>query len=288
MAANAAPDSLLQKSDDELLYLVQHPEFYHPDLVFRAGRELRRRGVALPQSISRAAPVLPANVPANVPADEAAEEAPRPRTRRWAAAAVAGVAVAGLGWWALAPTPPPPPASPAAAVEVPTELEAVVARPLPTFEALTAKQVQEVRRQLPVADRADTTATGRYLRMARRYWLAENQAAYLTRLALADSLTGTLPGQVDLTQERISWFMRAKAYNQHLTPFMEERLTQMQKGLGLRRTSLNYIKRNYEATGKPHPDKQMRADSHEAQLIAEDLRGRGGRQAPVRGNLSEL
>ena len=274
MASEATPDSFLQKTDAELLYLVQHPELYHPALVAQARQELRRRGMS-PAQLAEAAPTEPEE-----------EESAWAGVGRRVALGAAGVVLVGFGWWALQPASPPP--APAAAVEVPVELEAVAARPLPTFEAETARQVDEVRRQLPAANRADTTATGRYLRMARRYWLAENQANYLIGLALTDSATGTFPGQVDLALERISWFMRAKAYNQNLHPLMEERLTQMQKGLGLRRSSLGYLKRNYEAVGKPTPDNQLRADHHEAVLIGEDLLGRAGRQAPLRGKLSEL
>ncbi|UOQ78029.1 hypothetical protein MUN84_05255 [Hymenobacter sp. 5516J-16] len=46
MAASSIPDSFLQKPTEELLFLVQHPELYHPSLVAEAGRELRRRGRA--------------------------------------------------------------------------------------------------------------------------------------------------------------------------------------------------------------------------------------------------
>ncbi|UOQ78030.1 hypothetical protein MUN84_05260 [Hymenobacter sp. 5516J-16] len=198
-------------------------------------------------------------------------------------------AVLGLGWWGLhTPTKPAtPPASVAAKKAEPIVLEAVKTERLPDFEAKTAAQVAELRRLLPAADRADTTATGRYLRMARRYWLAENAAAHLTSQARTGAVTAVFPGQVDLTLERITWFMRAKAYNQHLTAIMEERLNLMQQGLTLRRSSLQVFKSRYEAQMQLL-DPQEEKVNQEATGLAEELRGHYQRKQPLRGNITEL
>ncbi|MBX0292931.1 hypothetical protein K3G63_20985 [Hymenobacter sp. HSC-4F20] len=281
MAAASTPDSFLQKTTDELLYLVQHPELYHPALIAEAGRELRRRGASLPNP----------SAPEPGPPPVAIEEEPaRAGASRWWPAGVLAAAVLGLGWWGLRSSSAPsttPAAKVVARPAAPIVLEAVKAERLPDFEAETAAQVAELRRQLPASERADTTATGRYLRMARRYWLAENAAVHLTKQARTNAATGVFPGQVDLALERISWFMRAKAYNQHLTPLMEARLTLMQQGLALRRSSLQSFKSRYEAELTMMDPGEERVNE-EATGFAEELRGRYQRKEPIRGNITDL
>ncbi|RPD50414.1 hypothetical protein DNI29_06380 [Hymenobacter sediminis] len=279
MASPSASDSFLQKTNEELLYLVQHPELYHAALVAEAGRELRRRGVGLPKP-----PAPEAAAPA-YPLDDA-EPTPSAVARWWPALALALVML-GLGWWGLRNPTSAPKEVAAKKPAAPIVLEAVKAERLPDFEAETAAQVAEVRRQLSAADRADTTATGRYLRMARRYWLAENAAVHLTNQARHEPVTSVFPGQVDLALERISWFMRAKAYNQNLTLTMEANLTLMQKGLNLRRSSLQSFKSRYRAQ-MPMMDKEEERVHQEASGLADELRGRYQAKPAIRGNITEL
>ncbi|TGD78768.1 hypothetical protein [Hymenobacter wooponensis] len=269
-------DTFLQKTDDELRYLVEHSEFYHSALIMAATQELRRRGISLPTS---PAPSSPAPL-----AYDYEEEAPA-AWRRWLPLAFGLVLLGFAGWLILRPKQNAVSAKPAATA--PLVLEAVKTQRLPDFEAKTKAQVQEVRQQLPATDRADTTATGRYLRMARRYFLAENQSAYLTQIAKGDSAAGTFPSQVDLTLERISWFMKAKAYNQHLHPVMEERLTLMQQALVLRRNSLLNFKSRY-GSGNPMMDRDMNRADFEARDISNELRGKASERAPIQGNITEL
>lgn len=282
MATSSAPDSFLQKTNEELLYLVQHPELYHPALVAEAGRELRRRGAALPASLAPepTAPPLPPDY---------IEPGPTFLVRWWPALVLAAL-VLGLALWGLRSSQSAPAPTPAATPKPagPIVLEAVKVERLPDFEAETRAQVAEVRRQLPAADRADTTATGRYLRMARRYWLAENAAVHLTKQARTGAVTGVFPGQIDLTVERINWFMRAKAYNQHLTPTMETRLTLMQQGLVLRRNSLENLKTRYDMYGETYLDRDLNRADAEASDIGGELLGKPSKRAPMQGNITDL
>ncbi|MET4106720.1 hypothetical protein [Hymenobacter sp. UYP22] len=289
---SSSSDSFLQKSSEELLYLVQHPELYHATLVAEAGRELRRRGVDLPR------PHVQAQMPEQAPQQAApafepaphhyAEEAPSPLARWWPAGLIAA-AVAGLAWWGLRESTATSAAVAAKPVSTePIVLEAVKADRMPDFEAETSRQVATTRRQLSPTDRADTTAAGRYARMARRYWLAENAAAYLTKQAAGKKVSTVFPGQVTIALERITWFMKAKAYNQHLTPKMEERLALMQQGLVLRRNSLENLKTRYETYGETYLDRDLNRADFEASDIGGELLGQPSKRAPMQGNISEL
>ncbi|GAB2767535.1 hypothetical protein HNQ93_000043 [Hymenobacter luteus] len=281
MATSSAPDSFLQKTNEELLYLVQHPELYHPALVAEAGRELRRRGAPLPKPAAPE-PVAPSSL-------DYVEPTPS-RVARWWPAVVLAALVLGLAWWGLRSSQSAPAVTQAPSPKLtgPIELEAVKTERLPDFEAETAGQVAKVRQQLPTPDRADTTATGRYLRMARRYWLAENASVHLIKQARSGAVTGVFPGQIDLTLERITWFMRAKAYNQHLTPTMEDRLTLMQQGLVLRRNSLENLKTRYDMYGETYLDRDLNRADVEASDIGDELLGKPSKRAPMQGNISDL
>jgi hypothetical protein len=277
MSASSS-DAFLKKTDEELLYLVEHPEFYHSALIMAATQELRRRGATLP------APAPPPS-PAPLPLDY---EEPEPSMlRRWLPAALALLVLGLTGWLILRNTSGNTSAATPAKPAAPIVLESVKAQPLPNFEASTKTYVQELRRQLPAADRADTTATGRYLRMARRYFLAESQAAHLAGIAKRAEAAGTFPGQIDLTQERISWFMRAKAYNQHLHPIMEERLALMQQGLTLRQAMLHNFKYRFE-NELPMMDRDMSRADFEATDISAELRGKPRQRTPIQGRLSDI
>ncbi len=277
----SSPDSFLEKTTAQLQYLTQHPEMYHEAVVAEARRELQRRGALTPHPAATAASAPDATAEVAYLADGPASG------RRWWPAVAAGlVALAGLGWWGLRDTPPAAPA--ASARQEPIVLEAVKAHQLPDFERQAAGQVAQTRRLLPAADRADTTAAGRYARMARRYWLAENTAAYLTAQAMGDSVTAVFPGQVTIALERIDWFMGAKAYNQHLTPTMEARLTLMQQGLSLRRIVLENFKTRYERFGEVYTDRDQNRGDFEAADIGGQLLGQPSKRAPMKGNITDL
>ncbi|WP_019948013.1 hypothetical protein [Hymenobacter aerophilus] len=287
---STAPDSFQQKTTAELQYLIENPGFYDAGVVARARQELRQHGalVPAPPSFPEITALVPPIERDAAEHDAAApteydDEAPAGHGPKWLLGGLMLAVVLALGWWALRPRPAPP----VAAAPAPIVLEATVAQPLPSFEAEAAGQVATTRRLLPAADRADTTAAGRYARMARRYWLAENTAAHLTAQALADSVTDVFPGQVTIAQQRIDWFMGAMAYNQSLTPEMEGRLALMQRGLGLRRTSLAALKAHAEAD-MPLLDADVKRDQQEAASISQEVLGQYRKAAPIRGRLDAL
>ncbi|RSK46844.1 hypothetical protein [Hymenobacter rigui] len=279
---SSSSDSFLQKTTEELQYLVQHPELYHAALVAEAGRELRRRGATLP----RPATAEPVAAPAPV-YDAYAEPTPSPLIRWWPAGLIAA-AVAGLAWWGLRDSTASTPAAVKPATNAPIVLESVKTSRMPDFEVETARQVANTRRQLPAQDRTDTTATGRYARTARRYWLAENAAAYLTAQAQGDSASNLFPNQVDLALERISWFMKARAYDQHLHPVMEARLNEMEQGMLLRRSSLQTLRTQYSVGAEVTESKEAFTQAAEAEDISRGIQGLPSRKEPIAGNLASL
>lgn len=273
------PDSFQQKTTAELQYFIENPDFYDAGVVARARQELRQRGALVPAAPEFSEPAaLP--VPTDYNDDDTAG-----RGNKWLLGGLMLAVLLAGAWWMLRPQPTAPVA---AAPAAPIVLEATVVRPLPSFEQEAAGQVAITRRLLPAADRADTTAAGRYARMARRYWLAENTAAYLIAQALADSVTNVFPGQVTIAQERIDWFMSAKAYNQNLTPNMEARLTLMQQGLVLRRVSLENFKTRYETYGELYTDRDQNRANFEAEDIAGEILGKPTKRVPMQGNISDL
>lgn len=279
--ATPGTDVLLQKTDDELRYLVQHPELYHSSLVETALGELRRRGVSLPPATP------PAPTHAHYTHHDQDDETPS-GVGRWLPAAAIVLALSGAGYWLLAPKKPAATATKAVVAPKPIVLESVQATPLPAFEAEAAVQVRKMRQLLPAADRADTTAAGRYSRMARRYWLAENAGAHLTKQALDNKASTVFAGQVTIALDRISWFMKAKAYNQSLTPTMEARLTTMQQGLVIRRALLENLKSQYEMMGKFEFNRDLNRAELEASDISNEMLGLPTKRAPIQGNITEL
>ncbi|SDY05708.1 hypothetical protein [Hymenobacter psychrophilus] len=276
----SAPDSFQKKTTAELQYLVENPSLYDAGVVTRARQELRQRGALVP-----ATPSLPNSPAAPVSTAYDHDDAPPSQAgSRWLLGGLGLLAVLALAWWAFQPQPAKtavrqPPA--------PIVLEATTIRPLPSFEPEAAKQVATTRRLLPATDRADTTAAGRYARMARRYWLAENTAAYLTAQALGDSVTSVFAGQAGIGLERISWFMGAMAYDQNLTPEMDTRLALMQRGMALRRSSLQALKARAEAD-VPLLDPDVERDQQEAVSVSREVLGQYQKAAPIRGRLEAL
>lgn len=277
----STPDFFQKKTTAELQYLMENPGFYDADVVAHARQELRQRGALVPAPASfpgsPTTPVAAAYDPDDAPTSQAGS--------RWLLGGLGLAAVLALAWWAFQNQP----AETAVSRQplVPIVLEATTIRPLPSFEPEAARQVATTRRLLPAADRADTTAAGRYARMARRYWLAENTAAYLTAQALADSVTSVFAGQAGIGLERISWFMGAMAYDQNLTPEMDSRLALMQRGMALRRSSLQALKARAE-TDVPLLDPDVERDQQEAVSVSREVLGKYQKAAPIRGRLEAL
>ncbi|TGE15180.1 hypothetical protein [Hymenobacter elongatus] len=253
--ASSPADFLLSKTDAELLFLAQNPDFYHADLVAAAGRELRRRGVA------RAA-----EPPAAYYQDE--DEAP---ARNWRMPAV------GIGLLALAailyfwPTGTKNWQNKQGPVAQ-RELVAVQTHVFPTFDSLTATQLHQMPRTLPAAERTDTTAQRKFLLLARRFWEAENQTDYLCHEVQAARIDSTFPGQVDITLDKWKRLTSALVYDHKLQPAMTARVELMRHAAVVRRETLAAMKNQY-LYGQPPLDRSLLYLNDSVMVLRQTLLG---------------
>jgi len=219
-------NSFSQKTEAELLYLVHHPAYYHPDVVTAARRELHQRGVDTRPEI---------NTVTTTPEPDFAD---LPVERRWVAPAVGlGLLVAALLGWRYYEVSKPTVAT--VRKPLPTTLRTVALRPVQTFDSLTNSQVQKQQALLPAAERADTTAMRNYLILARRYWTAENQAEYLYKQAIQSETDDRFSGLVDLNSEQWRSLTNVLVYDLKLQPTMKKQLAVMEYAADLRMRSLN-------------------------------------------------
>jgi hypothetical protein len=218
--AASPTDFYHQKTDAELLFLVEHPDYYQPDLVDEARRELRRRGVDL----RRPAPPEPLFAPAPAPAPAGLS------TGLLALLVGAGLALClgGLLLFRAKNQPPPPPAAPRTVHKGPVHLVEAPMSVMPDFgpavESSVLRQVQRV----PVAERFSTAKAEmpmrQYRGLAKRFWTAETQTEYLLDQARQGHRDAALAGHVQ--QARASWqqWNNATVYSYELGPTMTSHL----------------------------------------------------------------
>ena len=234
-------DPLFEKTDAELLFLAQHPELYHADLITAARRERRRRGIspdpAPPEPLPRAAYLLPY--------EEETGSRFWQRPALWVAL-LTGLLVGGILYWKLKTTT----AQQAVAQQAddqPIELETVAIHVIPAFDSLTRTQIAQEMRQLSAVHRtADTTATRKYKLLAERYWKAENQSTYLLSHLNPTTPDPTLSGQTTMVIEEWRRLTKVLVYNHGLTPTLTERMDLMRRAAYLRIETLQGIKGRFQ------------------------------------------
>ena len=219
-------DAFSQKTEAELLYLVQHPDFYHADVVTAARHELHQRGVDTRPAVS------------TTTAASETDFADLPAERRWVAPAVGLglVVVALLGWRYHEASQP---TTTKASKPLSTVLRAVPLRPLQRFDSLINRQVQQQKTLLPAAERADTTATRKYLLLARRYWTAENQSEYLYAQANQNETDDRFSGLLELNAEQWRSLTNVLVYDHKLQPTMKDQLAVMAHAADLRMKTIS-------------------------------------------------
>jgi len=231
MSADA--DSLAAKSDEALCFLASHPALYHPDVVWAAQRELRQRGLRIPEPVD-AAPVEP-------------EPTPTRSRRPWALLGGGVVAAALLlGVWGMWPAPV---ATPTASTVLPmplpagiVELPLTTADILPSFDSLAQVRVQQAATTVPAAEWRDSVARNNYKQVVARYWQAEYQTAWLlTRATQRTTPDATLLGKIDLIREQWRRLTHVAEYDLKLQPVMQARLQAMLQGHKLRQETMGLL-----------------------------------------------
>jgi hypothetical protein len=268
MSALPPSDSLTEKTDAQLLFLAQHPDLYHPDLIAAARRELRRRGVspdpAQPEPLPRQAYILPY--------EEATEPAFWQRPALWVAL-LAVLLIGGILYWNNQQSKAAQALAAQQADEGPVELETVETHLIPTFDSLTRTQLAQEMRQLSPADRTqDTTATRKYRLLATRYWNAENQSAYLLG-KLRTTANSSLAAQAPVVIEEWRRLTKALVYNHGLTPTLAERMDLMRQAAYVRMATLQTVQSNFE-THQPVVDPGIIHLNDSATQIRESLLSR--------------
>ncbi|QNH63367.1 hypothetical protein [Hymenobacter sediminicola] len=248
MAASSSPESefFTQKTDAELLFLAQHPELYHPDLVNTARRELRRRGLnpdpeVEPQPMGTHLP----------PYDDSAEPMWWQRPGVWVGVLAVLLLGGVLYWKSMSGNQARQDELAQQAKTGPAVLKTVETHLIPSFDSLTRTQIAQEMRQLPASERTlDTTATRKYRLLAERYWKAENQTLYLLDRVHQAAPDSALPGQTVTVVEEWRRLTKALVYDHGLTPVLAERMDVMRRGAYLRIELLQSIKGRFE-DGQP-------------------------------------
>jgi hypothetical protein len=246
-----------QKTDAELLYLLQQPELYPAAEVSAAEQELNRRAVATQ-------PQLPEQGAISTDYDN------EPTERPWLAPSI-GVALLAIGCLLYSQFHKPSPAF-AVAPKASTELKSVALNVLPTFEAETAAQIKLEPSLLPAKERTDKKPLGKYLILAGRFWKAENQAEFLANQVTTAKIDSTFPGKTALVYDQWRELTRVLVYNHNLRPAMQQRVSMMHDIANRRMQSLQQMRENY-ALGRPLLNKEVRNTLAPVEDMLYELRG---------------
>ena len=217
--ASAAPDFYHQKTDAELLFIVQNPALYHEDLADAARRELSRRGVA------SARPAPPAETAAY--AGPEPDEAP-PARRGLQAVVLAGVLLLGGGGYYYLAQQRAATEQQLAAEKAeklrknPPKLVAATTDALPSYAAEVKQCVDDQVKRLPAAEKQAEQELRQYRELARRFWTAETQSEYVEQQALAGKNSEAFIGQVELVQSAWEQWNKAQMYSYKFGPKMAD------------------------------------------------------------------
>ena len=226
--ADSITDFYHQKTDAELQFFVDNPDHYQPDIVAEARRELRRRGVALPQP------------------------APAPPVRGLATGplvlAVAVVLALSLGLLYFikqknSPATTPKVAAAPARPKEPPRLTEVATSTIPDFGPAVTASVQQQVQRIPAAERAaaaqEAMPLRQYRELAKRFWTAETQTEYVMNQARQGQLDAALPGHIQAVGATWEQWNKAVRYSYKFGPAMTAHLDimtrvaqQQQEGLG--------------------------------------------------------
>jgi hypothetical protein len=217
--SDAVTDFYQQKTEAELRFFIEHPEYYQPELIDLARRELRRRGVPL------AAPVE--LTPQNFQAPPGVANAGR--GVNFLNLGLAVVLLLGLGYFyyakqqrgggvtaAVAAKPRPAP-----------KLETVETSAIPTYEvsAVVARQLATI----PGTEKKDPQVLRQFRELAKRFWAAEMQTEYLTGQAHAGTAGPMFAEQTLVARQTWSEFNKGAVYSYRFGPKMASQFGRMRE-----------------------------------------------------------
>ncbi|MBD2723942.1 hypothetical protein [Hymenobacter armeniacus] len=217
--SDAATDFYHQKTEAELRFLIEHPEYYQPDLIESARRELRRRGLLQME--------MPALEPQNLEAPASVARAGR--GVNFLNLALAAL-VLGLGYYyyarqqrgggvqavAASARPKPMPRL----TEVPTSA-------IPTYDVAGV-----VRRQLatvPAREKTNEEHLRQFRELCKRFWAAETQTEYLTGQAHAGKAGPMFAEQTLVARQSWHEWNRAAVYHFKFGPVMANQMDRMRE-----------------------------------------------------------
>ena len=219
--AAAAPDFYAQKTDDELLFFVQNPSQYAPELVVGATQALRRRGVVLP------GPHAPTEYVAPAANDNDA-------LRGWLKPVALGVGllVLGGGTYSLKQSSDAAAAAAQARLEAkrrlpPPQLVEAPTHTIPNYDGAVARIIAQQLRPVPAAEQADAQQMRQFCELAKRFWTAETQTEYLTGRAEAGKAGPAFTEQARLARETWQAWNRANMYGFSFGPTLQAQVRRM-------------------------------------------------------------
>ena len=229
IVTDSPADFYHQKTDAELLFFVENPTYYQPELVESARRELYRRGVA------------PAQFPPGPPAETylalgGGPGRPAFSPGRGVLLGV-GVLVLGLGGLYFIKQKNRPDAvetgSPAPVRRAPPQLTEVATAVIPNYDGAVARSVDQQLRRVPAPELAAATRAAQPLRqyreLAKRFWTAETQTEYVLDQARRGRLSAALPGHVESADASWQQWNRALLYRYTFGPVMANHLDLMRR-----------------------------------------------------------
>lgn len=230
----APTDTFRTKTDAELLFFVENPSFYQPELVETAWRELRRRGALPPPA---------AATPLETADADFDQESPARRPPWLLIASVALVlAVAAAGFFGLKKDAAPPARALAKSSHLSPDslkLESVEAHPLPNFDA--EKNVDKELALIPAAEKTKAQATRQFQGLSRRFWRAQNPSLYLIQQAGGVTSYPIFTSQLDLVQTQWNDLYKGLVYSYNLPPTMADHLARMRVIARINRLALREL-----------------------------------------------
>lgn len=222
--APAASDFYSQKTDAELLFFVQNPSQYAPELVAGATQELRRRGVALP-----GAPAPPEYVAREYTAPTE-DDAPRPWLKPVALGV--GLLVLGGGTYWLKQSSEADAAAAQARLEAkrrlpPPKLVEEATHAIPNYDGAVARTIAQQLRPVPAAEQANAQHLRQFRELAKRFWTAETQTEYLVGLAETGKAGPEFADQARLARETWQAWNRATMYGFNFGPTLRAQVKRM-------------------------------------------------------------